>query len=115
MSVNNVNKAELIDRIAARLEFSKKEAAEVIDAVIDEITQAVAAGEKVALTGFGVFEKAFRDARLGRNPRTGEAVKISATWLPKFRPGAEFKSSVAGAKKSPAKKAAAKKAPAKKK
>jgi DNA-binding protein HU-beta len=109
-----VNKAELIDRLAARLDTSKKEAAEILDAIIDEITGAVAKGEKVALTGFGVFEKAFRAARTGRNPLTGEPVKISATSVPKFRPGADFKATVAGGKK-PAKKAPAKKAAAKKK
>ena len=90
----SVNKAELIDRLAERLEVTKKDAGEIVDAVIDEIQGAVAKGEKVALTG--------------------EEVKIKATSLPKFRPGAEFKSAVAGAKKAPAKKAPAKKAPAKK-
>ena len=110
----SVNKAELIDRLAERLEVTKKDAGEIVDAILAEITGAVAKGEKVALTGFGVFEKVARAARTGRNPRTGEEVKIKATSLPKFRPGAEFKSAVAGAKKAPAKKAPAKKAPAKK-
>ena len=106
----SVNKAELIDRLATRLSTSKKDAGEIVDAVIDEISTAVAKGEKVALTGFGVFEKTDRAARIGRNPRTGEEVKIAATSLPKFRPGADFKKIVASTK-SVAKKAA----PAKKK
>ena len=103
----SVNKAELIERLSARLETSKKDAAEIVEAVIDEITKAVAKGEKVALTGFGVFEKSHRAPRTGRNPITGAVVKIKATSVPKFRPGSEFKSLVSGAKKTTAKKAAA--------
>ena len=111
----SVNKAELIERLSARLEKSKKETGEIVEAVIDEVTKAVSKGEKVALTGFGVFEKSHRAARTGRNPLTGAVVKIKATSVPKFRPGAEFKAKVSGAKKAaPAKKAPAKKAPAKK-
>ncbi len=103
----SVNKAELIDRLSTRLDKSKKEAGEIVETVIDEITKAVAKGEKVALTGFGVFEKSHRAARTGRNPATGAAVKIKATSVPKFRPGAEFKALVSGARKAaPAKKAA---------
>jgi DNA-binding protein HU-beta len=113
-----VNKAELIDAVAARLGHSKRDVTAIVDAFIDDTKRAVAKGEKVALSGFGVFEAQARKARLGRNPRTGETVKIKATKLPKFRPGAEFKAVVSGAKKvaapAAAKKAAAKKAPAKK-
>jgi DNA-binding protein HU-beta len=113
-----VNKAELIDVVASRLGQSKRDVTEIVDAFIEETKRAVANGEKVAVSGFGVFESQARKARLGRNPRTGETVKIKATKLPKFRPGAEFKAVVSGAKKlvakAPAKKAAAKKAPAKK-
>ena len=119
-----MNKAELIDSVAARLGHSKRDVTAIVDAFIDDTKRAVAKGEKVAISGFGVFEAQARKARLGRNPRTGETVKIKATKLPKFRPGAEFKAVVSGAKKvaapaaakkaAPAKKAAAKKAPAKK-
>jgi DNA-binding protein HU-beta len=119
-----VNKAELIDAVAARLGHSKRDVTAIVDAFIDDTKRAVAKGEKVAISGFGVFEAQARKARLGRNPRTGETVKIKATKLPKFRPGAEFKAVVSGAKKvaapaaakkaAPAKKTAAKKAPAKK-
>ena len=108
----SVNKAELIERLSARLETSKKDTAEIVEAVIDEITKAVSKGEKVALTGFGVFEKSHRAARTGRNPLTGAVVKIKATSVPKFRPGAEFKSKVSGVKKATPAKAPAKKAPA---
>jgi len=120
-----VNKAELIDAVAIRLGRSKREVTDIVDAFIEETKRAVVRGEKVAVSGFGVFEAQARKARLGRNPRTGETVKIKATKLPKFRPGTEFKAVVSGAKKivtkapakkaaAPAKKAAAKKAPAKK-
>ena len=121
-----MNKAELIDAVATRLGHSKRDVTDVVDAFIEETKKAVVRGEKVAVSGFGVFESQARKARLGRNPRTGETVKIKATKLPKFRPGAEFKAVVSGAKKivskapvkkaAPAKKAApvAKKAPVKK-
>jgi DNA-binding protein HU-beta len=67
--------------------------------VLDTIQRAVAQGEKVALTGFGVFEKVERAARTGRNPRTGETVKVKKTSVPKFRPGTQFKGVVSGAVK----------------
>ena len=105
-----MNKAELIDAVAARLGQSKKDVTDVVDAFIEETKKAVVRGEKVAVSGFGVFEAQARKARLGRNPRTGETVKIKATKLPKFRPGAEFKAVVSGAKKIVAKPAPAKKA-----
>jgi DNA-binding protein HU-beta len=113
-----VNKAELIDALAARL-GDKKSATMALDAVLAEIQSAVTKGEKVSLTGFGVFEKRVRAARTARNPRTGEAVKVKKTSVPAFRAGAGFKEMVAtgkAPKSAPAKKAApAKKtAPAKK-
>ena len=110
-----MNKAELIDAVAGSLGHSKRDVTDIIDAFLDETKRAVAKGERVAVSGFGIFERAARNARLGRNPRTGETVKIKATKLPKFRAAAEFKAVVAGTKKAaPAKKAVAKKAPAKK-
>jgi DNA-binding protein HU-beta len=95
-----VNKAQLIDRLSAQL-GSKKAATDAVEAVVDTITRAVASGEKVAITGFGAFEKVARPARTGRNPRTGAAVKIKKTTVPKFRPGQGFKDVVSGAKKLP--------------
>jgi DNA-binding protein HU-beta len=109
-----VNKAELIDALAARL-GDKKSAASALDAVLAEIQTAVTKGDKVAITGFGVFEKRVRAARTARNPRTGEAVKVKKTSVPAFRPGASFRDQVASgkvAKVAAAKKTAA--APAKK-
>ena len=95
-----MNKAQLIDKLSAQL-GSKKAATDAVDAVIDTITRAVAKGERVAITGFGVFEKVARAARTGRNPRTGAAVKIKKTSVPKFKAGQSFKDVVSGAKKLP--------------
>jgi DNA-binding protein HU-beta len=95
-----VNKAQLIDRLSVQL-GSKKAATDAVEAVIDTVTRAVASGERVAITGFGVFEKVARPARTGRNPRTGEAVKIKKTTVPKFKAGQSFKDVVSGAKKLP--------------
>lgn len=124
-----MNKAELIDALSARL-GDKRSATEALDAVLAEIQTAVTKGDKVSITGFGVFEKRDRAARMARNPRTGEAVRVKKTSVPAFRPGAGFKETVASgrvpkalkatakkaaaAKAAPAKKAAAKKATAKK-
>jgi DNA-binding protein HU-beta len=94
-----VNRAELIDAIRDRLGIEKRTAEHAVDAVLDTIQRAVAQGEKVAITGFGVFEKVDRAARTGRNPRTGEAVKVKKTSVPKFRPGSQFKGVVSGAVK----------------
>jgi DNA-binding protein HU-beta len=95
-----VNKAQLIDRLSTQL-GSKKAASDAVESVIDTVTRAVAAGERVAITGFGVFEKVVRPARTGRNPRTGAAVKIKKTSVPKFKAGQSFKDVVSGAKKLP--------------
>jgi DNA-binding protein HU-beta len=104
-----VNKAELIEALATRL-GDKRTAAAALDAVLTEVQSAVTKGERVAITGFGVFEKRVRGARTARNPRTGEAVKVKKTAVPAFRPGASFKDQVASGKVPkavPAKKAAA--------
>ena len=94
-----MNKAELIDAIAERLGADKKAATSAVDAVVDTITRAVATGEKVAITGFGVFERQIRNARTARNPRTGALVQLKKTAVPKFRAGGTFKEVVSGAKK----------------
>jgi DNA-binding protein HU-beta len=88
-----VNKAELVAALEGRL-GSKKIAAEALEAVVDTIQRAVSRGEKVAISGFGSFEKTIRGARVGRNPRTGEKVKIKKTSVPRFKPGTAFKSYV---------------------
>jgi DNA-binding protein HU-beta len=94
-----VNKSELIDALADKLGVGKREAQHTVDTVLDTITRAVVAGEKVAITGFGIFEKVERGARVARNPRTGATVRVRKTSVPKFRAGAELKAFVSGAKK----------------
>jgi DNA-binding protein HU-beta len=96
-----VNKSQLIDALAARYEGNRKAAAHALESVLDTITREVAKGEKVAITGFGSFEKRVRDARWVRNPRTGERIKAKKTAVPKFNPGADLKAVVSGAKKLP--------------
>jgi len=91
-----MNKAELIEAVAAAAEISKKDATAAVDAVLDSVKSAVAKGDKVSISGFGIFEKSERSARTGRNPQTGAAVQIAATSVPKFRAGAEFKKTVSG-------------------
>ncbi len=91
-----MNKAELIDAVAEATGISKKDATAAVDAVLGSISAAVAKGDKVSLTGFGIFEKSDRAARTGRNPQTGATVQIAATSVPKFRAGAEFKKKVSG-------------------
>ncbi|WP_166904074.1 HU family DNA-binding protein [Mycobacterium sp. DL440] len=138
-----MNKAELIDVLTTKLGTDRRQATAAVENVVDTIVRAVHKGESVTITGFGVFEQRRRAARVARNPRTGETVKVKPTSVPAFRPGAQFKAVVAGAqrlpadgpavkrgvtagpakrtaakktvaKKAPAKKAAVKKAPAKK-
>ena len=97
-----MNKTQLIDALAARYAGNRKAAAQALDAVIDTITREVARGEKVAITGFGSFEKRVREARTVRNPRTGEKIQAKKTAVPKFNPGADLKAVVSGAKQLPA-------------
>ncbi len=133
-----MNKAELIDVLTDKLGSDRRHATAAVENVVDTIVRAVHKGDSVTITGFGVFEQRRRAARVARNPRTGETVKVKPTSVPAFRPGAQFKAVVSGsqrlpaegpavkrgvvasggakkaAKKAPAKKSAAKKAPAKK-
>ncbi len=95
-----MNKQDLVEALSERLEKSQKEASETIDALVDEIKKALAKGEAIRISGFGAFEQSMRKARLGRNPRTGEPVRISATRVVRFRPAADFKAIVAGTRKA---------------
>ena len=96
-----MNKSQLIDTLAARFEGNRKAAAHALDSVLDTITREVARGEKVAITGFGSFEKKVRDARWVRNPSTGQRMKAKKKAVPNFKPGAQLKDVVSGAKKLP--------------
>ena len=114
-----MTKADLVDSIAAEADLSKRQAAEIVDLFLDEIKTALQKGDRVALTTFGSFVVRHRKAREGRNPKTGEKIRIAARKVPAFVSGKALKDAVGGArpaaKKSAAKKSAAKKAPAKKK
>ena len=108
-----MNKAELIEALATRL-GDKRTAGTALDAVLAEVQSAVTKGEKVSITGFGVFEKRVRAARMARNPRTGAAVRVKKTSVPAFRPGSGFKEMVASGRVPKTLKAAPAKATAKK-
>src|SRR5271154_4358020 len=92
-----MNKRDLIDAISGRL-GDKKSATEALNAVLEAIQFAVAAAEKLATTGFGVFEKSERPARTARKPATGATIEVPKSSVPKFRPGADFKALVNGEK-----------------
>ena len=93
-----MNKSELIDVVAQEAELSKAAAGRAIEAVINAITKTVSNGDDVSLVGFGSFKPSKRAAREGKNPKTGEALKIAATTVPKFSAGAAFKAAVSGKK-----------------
>jgi DNA-binding protein HU-beta len=93
-----VNKGELVDAIASKVSVTKKEADAILTAMMDTIMDSVAKDEKVTLVGFGTFEARQRQAREGRNPSTGEAIKIPATTVPAFSAGKQFKEKVASSK-----------------
>ena len=89
-----MNKAELINSVAATAEVSKKEAEAVITATLDAITAALKEGDKVQLVGFGSFEVKKRAARIGRNPKTKEEIHIPASKTPVFKAGKALKDAV---------------------
>ena len=94
-----MNKAELIAALADKADVSKKDAAKVLDALTDTITEELAKKEKVTLVGFGTFETRERAARTGKNPRTGEALKIAVSVAPAFKAGKALKDAVNAPKK----------------
>ena len=119
----HVNRSELARAFAERIEATPREARETIDHLVDLITETVSKGEDVAISGFAKFRRVDRAARMGRNPATGEPVRIKAKRVAKITPLKAFKDAIvlgkapakkAVAKKAPARKAPAKKAPAKK-
>lgn len=90
-----MNKSELIEALATKAELSKAAAGRALDVLIEEIVTAVSKGDAVQLVGFGTFKSAARAAREGKNPKTGEKLKIKATTVPKFTAGTNFKEKVA--------------------
>jgi DNA-binding protein HU-beta len=120
-----VNRSQLVTALSERIDTTRREADTVLTSIVDLITATVAAGEDVAISGFAKFRRVDRPARMGRNPATGEAIRIKAKRSAKITPLKSFKDAVlsgkapaaakkAPAKKAPAKKTTAKKAPAKK-
>ena len=94
-----MNKTELVEAVVKKTGLSKKDAGAALQAVIDAVVGAVAKKKKVQLVGFGTFESRKRKARTGKNPRTGEALKIAAATIPAFKPGKAFKDAVNSKKK----------------
>ena len=91
---NPMNKTELINVVAAEADVTKKDAEAVIAATLNAITEALKAGDKVQLIGFGTFEVKESAARAGRNPRTGETIQIEASKRPVFSAGSALKNSI---------------------
>ncbi|AQS57101.1 MAG: HU family DNA-binding protein [Novibacillus thermophilus] len=89
-----MNKTELVEKVAEKRGLTKKDATQVVDAVLETISEALKNGEKVSLIGFGNFEVRERSARKGRNPQTGEEIQIKASKVPAFKPGKQLKESV---------------------
>ena len=89
-----MNKKELIDTVSSKAEITKKEADQVVNAVLDSIIEGLSTEGKVILPGFGSFEVRTRTAREGRNPRTGEKIKVDAKRAPAFKPGKAMREAV---------------------
>ncbi|CDN42838.1 DNA-binding protein HU 1 [Paenibacillus sp. P22] len=89
--MRSLNKTDLIAKVSELTELSKKDATKAVDAVFDAISDALQAGDKVQLVGFGNFEVRERQARKGRNPQTGEEIEIPASKTPAFKPGKSLK------------------------
>ena len=86
-----MNKAQLVEHLASETKVTKADCERLLDHTIDYIKKAVKKGDDVTLVGFGTFTRSKRKARTGRNPQTGEAIKVPACTVPKFRPGKAFK------------------------
>ncbi|MCP9467952.1 HU family DNA-binding protein [Granulicatella sp. 20925_1_28] len=88
------NKAELVDRVAKKTQLTKKDVSATVEALFETIQEALKAGEKVQVIGFGTFEVRERAARKGRNPQTGKEIKIKASKVPAFKAGKALKDAV---------------------
>jgi DNA-binding protein HU-beta len=89
-----MTKADMIEGLANKLGLNKNEAEKAVNIVLDDITNALKQGERVNISGFGTFSVSARQARTGRNPKTGESIQISATRSAKFKPGKQLKDSL---------------------
>ena len=91
-----VNKAQLIEKLSRKTNLPKTQTETVLDAALAIIQDSVSSGEDVKLVGFGTFDRSQRKERNGRNPKTGKAIVIPASTVPRFRPGKDFKTLVDG-------------------
>lgn len=91
-----MNKSDLIAKVAAKTDLTKKAAADAVEAVLESISEALVAGDRVTLVGFGTFEVRDRAARRGVNPSTGQPIQIPASRVPAFKAGRSLRDSVAG-------------------
>jgi DNA-binding protein HU-beta len=98
-----MNKGEFVEALADRLETSRAQAERALTGVLEIVSEQLVKGEKVAFTGFGSFEVSERAARSGRNPQTGDPIKIPASRVPKFTAGATLKTAVNNVSKGKAK------------
>ncbi len=89
-----MNKSELIDAVANAADLNKTDASRAVDGVIGAVTEALKSGDQVTIVGFGTFLVRHRDARMGRNPRTGAAIQIAASKVPAFKAGKALKDAV---------------------
>lgn len=89
-----MTKQELIQKVASKSGLTKKDAENVLNTILDEIANALKAGDKVQLIGFGTFETRKRSGRIGRNPQTGESIEIPEMTVPAFRAGNKLKEAV---------------------
>jgi len=89
-----VNKPELVNAIAEKTGLNKKDSERAVNAFVESVSEALAKGEKVSLVGFGTFEVRTRQARTGRNPRTGQTLTIPASKVPAFKPGKQLREMV---------------------
>lgn len=88
------NKSDLVDALAERANLSKRDAEQVLDTVLDVVTQTLKRGDKLTISGFGTFSVSARAARTGRNPQTGAAIQISASKNPRFKAGKVLKDAI---------------------
>lgn len=89
-----MNKADLVAKVASSTGLTKKAAQDAMEAMMEAVMTSISKGDSVTLTGFGTFKASNRAARNGRNPQTGQVIKIPARTVPVFRPGKEFKDMV---------------------
>lgn len=89
-----MNKTEFVEAVAEKADVQKSDAAKIVDSLVDVIGDTLKKGDQITLIGFGTFLVSKREARKGRNPRTGEEIQIAASNVPRFKPGKALKESI---------------------